>query len=1206
LCNFRRLNSYTFHISLYDLAFVAAIFIGLTFAVLLWFTKTVNRSANRFLALALATMILWMARVLAIDLKLETYVPHWDRLPMQFLLALGPLVYFYVLKITRPQYQFVWKDLLHFSPVLLELGALAFEIKESDKTGAATYATHAFQQLNPVLQLLTFISVIIYLYRSHKLIWRFYKSLKPVLMDRPLIEFRWLRRLLAATALLWCLWIVFAAIGYVGYGNQLGVQVYYPFYILFAVIIIWTAAAAFLKPQAAVKAQTAAPVKQPVPVELRAKGAWLKRAMEANRYYEDPELSLSTLAAKLEIHPHELSRVINTVFKKGFNDFINEYRVTDAAHKMHDAAYDNMTLLGIGFEAGFNSQRTFNRVFKEMTGKTPVEYRNSVKKELPIDKLAALSRMRQVILRSVSPPVWAYETSKRNFMFRNYLKIAWRSIIRNKTFSFINICGLAVGMACSLLIFLWAQDENSYDRFNTHASGIYRVVSNINDAPAAVNPVPLAAAAKAQIPAVKAATRLAATSLVFSIGDKKYEEKNVFFADSNFLQIFTYPLVQGDIRSALHQPDGILITEAMAKKYFGNEDAIGKTLQLDNDLTKHGLVIMGVLKNIPANSHLQFNMLLPMAVYEHKRDYDGSWGNFDVYVYLQMEEHFAPTKQALAQVERKMLAIDKSFDKNITGGTYMLQPLTSVHLHSGHLLLDVNGQGSADYVAIFSMVAVFILIIACVNFMNLSTALSARRAKEVGLRKTIGALKFHLISQFIGEALLLSFIALTLAIGLTYLMLPAFNELAAKSINLQLFNIKLVLQLLGAALVTGLVAGSYPAFYLSRFQPVKVLKGLTAQGKGGMLRSGLVVLQFSISIVLIIATIVVYNQLQFIRNRNMGFNKQNLLYMQMPAVGDLYNNAQALKSLLNQHPEITGYTIINHLPTDLTTGSTGVYWPGKPETDRTIFPHLGIDENFVNTFGVQLLAGRSFSHAVKADEHNFLMNETALKLMHMPAGKAIGMPFELNGDTGKLIGVVKDFNFKTVHQTIEPLVIKYSHTGGFLVVRTPAENVGKTTAQVKDIFNKVYGNYPVSSGFIDEDIAHLYASEQQMGKLFNVFSVLSVIVSCLGLFGLATFAMQRRFKEIGVRKVLGASVTGIVNMLSKDFLKLVALAALIAYPAAWWVMHSWLQNFAYHITLSWSVFILAGVLAVVIAFLTISYQAIKAAMANPVKSLRSE
>jgi putative ABC transport system permease protein len=498
------LNSYTFHINLYDLLFVGMIFIGFNFALLLWFGKNINRIANRPLVLALVVMILWMVRILAIDIRLESYLPGWDRLPMQFLLALGPLIYFYVLKITRPDYQFGRKDLLHFSPLLIEQGVLVLEIRESTRTGAATYDTFAFQQLNPVLQVLIFISVLTYLYRSHQLIQSFYRGLQPVLMDRSLLEFRWLRRLFAATALLWLLWIAYATVDYFGYRNQLGTHVYYPFYIFFTVIIIWTAAAAFLKPQAGLIAQQLPAPKPSAPPEMRGKGAWLKQVMEANCYYQDPELSLTSLAEKLGLTTHELSRIINTTFKKSFNDFINEYRARDTIAKMQDSTHDHITLLGIAFESGFNSQSTFYRTFKLMTGKSPVEYKNSLEKEYSSYNLGNQRQPAPVFLSHETTPKWSVGQLNRNYMLRNYLKIAFRNLLKNKGFTTINVLGLALGLATCLLIVFYVFDELSYDRYNLNADRIYRINSDLkfggNEGSHAVAPAPAAAALKADFP----------------------------------------------------------------------------------------------------------------------------------------------------------------------------------------------------------------------------------------------------------------------------------------------------------------------------------------------------------------------------------------------------------------------------------------------------------------------------------------------------------------------------------------------------------------------------------------------------------------------------------------------------------------------------------------------------------------------------------
>ncbi|HEY8915314.1 MAG TPA: helix-turn-helix domain-containing protein, partial [Chitinophaga sp.] len=548
------MNSYTFHINLYDLAFLGAIFTGLTFALLLYFTKTVNRSANRFLALALVTMVLWMMRILAIDIRLETYLPWWNRLPMQFLLALGPLLYFYVLKITRPAYQFRRKDLLHFSPLLLELAAQAPAIKESSST---------------VLQLLIFISGITYLYFSDKLIRNFYRRLQPVLMDRSLLEFRWLRRLLGATALLWGLWLFCGVIDYFGYRNQLGIHVYYPFYTFFVIIIIWTAAAAFLKPQAAMMAQAAATIKPSVPAELRAKGAWLKRAMDANHYHQDPELSLGSLAEKLNLPPHELSRVINTVFKKGFNDFINEYRVMDAVRKMQDPAYAHITLLGIAFEAGFNSKTTFNRIFKEMTGKSPTGYKKHLEKEGPTYKLGRQPRPELLILNREPPQKWVPEKLNSRYMFRNYVKVAIRNLQRNKGFTAINVVGLSIGLATCLLIVFYVADELRYDKYNTRANNIYRADMEVKfghnaNSYAAVQSG-FADEVKKDFTTVEQVVRLRPAyeqpaGFHVKKGSSVLQETSVIYADASLFQVFTLPMITGNPATALAEPNAAVLT----------------------------------------------------------------------------------------------------------------------------------------------------------------------------------------------------------------------------------------------------------------------------------------------------------------------------------------------------------------------------------------------------------------------------------------------------------------------------------------------------------------------------------------------------------------------------------------------------------------------------------------------------------------------
>jgi len=575
-----------------------------------------------------------------------------------------------------------------------------------------------------------------------------------------------------------------------------------------------------------------------------------------------------------------------------------------------------------------------------------------------------------------------------------------------------------------------------------------------------------------------------------------------------------------------------------------------------------------------------------------------------VYTYFRLKDEIKPSSSVISHIEKQVNDILK---KNLAEfeAALFAQPLTDIHLHS-HYMLDVDGQGNSQHVKIFSLVAIFIILIACINFMNLATAVSGQRAKEVGLRKTVGALRLQLIAQFIGESLLLSFISLLLALAIVFLALPLFNQLAAKSSSFDLVNIKMLAALLGIAIATGLLSGCYPAFFLSSFNPVKALKGVKLlQSRRSFFRNGLVVLQFSISVILMVSTLVIYNQLQYIRNRNIGFDKENLLYMAMPEVGDLKNNKDAMKATLDQYPDIKNYTFTDNLPTNLTSGFQ-LAWRNMAPGTQVIAYRLRVDEKFANTFGMQMAAGRFFSKDFGGDDSSCVVNETALKVMNIKLSEAIGKSISFNDREAPIIGVVKDFNFKPVQQPIEPLVMRSNFAGGFVVMRTTPANMQKVISSLQKGFQHVYGDYPFSYGFVNEDLSKLYITEQRMGKLFNVFSVLSILISCLGLFGLATFATQRRIKEIGIRKVLGAGEAGIVAMLSKDFIKLVAVSLVVAFPVAWWMMNNWLDNFAYRINISAWVFVLAGVCALLIAMATVSFQAIKAAIANPVQSLRTE
>src|SRR5215204_923553 len=790
-------------------------------------------------------------------------------------------------------------------------------------------------------------------------------------------------------------------------------------------------------------------------------------------------------------------------------------------------------------------------------------------------------------------------------MIKNYFKIAFRNIIRQKAFATINIAGLAIGMACSIFILLWVTNELSYDRFHKNAHKIYRLTGKAGDFNAAVNCAGMPAELKAKMSAVKNYVRLSHPSTnVFETGTRKFEEKKVFYADSTFLQVFSFALVKGNRENALMRPDAVLITEDMAKKYCSQEDAMGKTLKKNNG---NDITVTGILTNIPSNSHLQFDFILPMSsIAQSDNDLKtNTWKNFNFYAYIQLDKNFKATPVAIEGLNDQ---INQLYKQHVNEAElkvdFYLQALTSIHLHSNYQV-DLPGHGNIQYVNIFFVVALFILAIACINFMNLATARSARRAKEVGLRKVIGAGRKQLIGQFLGESLLISFLSLLIAVGLVWLLLPVFSDLAGKKLAIHLLDSKLILSLVGIALLTGLVSGSYPALFLSGFRPVEVLKGNT-KNKGGNLifRNVLVVVQFVVSIVLLAGTAIVYKQLTFIKHMNLGFDKSNVLYM--PMIGEMWNKQQALKAELQQNPLTANYTVSNDLPTNLTSGTVSVQWEGKDPKSQIVFPTLFVDENFFDVYQMKILSGRSFSTEFKADTNNFILNEKAVQIMGMKVSDAVGKPLTLWDIKGTIIGVVKDFNYKPIQNPIEPMIIGLNRWGGVAVVRAQPGKVEATIKALGKISTDLNPAYPFSYGFLDQDLATLYKGENRMGKLFNLFAILAIFISCLGLYGLSAFMAEQRTKEIGVRKVLGSSVWNVVYLLSRKFTILILIAVIIAVPVAWFAINSWLNSFAYRVNPDWIIFLAASLAALVIAWITVSYESIKAAIANPVKSLRTE
>jgi ABC-type antimicrobial peptide transport system permease subunit len=640
----------------------------------------------------------------------------------------------------------------------------------------------------------------------------------------------------------------------------------------------------------------------------------------------------------------------------------------------------------------------------------------------------------------------------------------------------------------------------------------------------------------------------------------------------------------------------------MALKYFGSTDVLEKTIRKNN---KEDFTVTGVIANVPENSHLQFDFVQPMRFLARiNEDFKNNiWDNFNYYTYLKLNDKAQLSKAAIAELEKEMQAIYRKNEPVLKVG-FVLQPLAKVHLYS-NFLADISGHGNAQNVYIFTVVAVFILVVACLNFMNLATARAARRAKEVGLRKVVGAIRPHLMAQFLAESLVVALLSLVLALLIIFLVLPYFNTLGGKDLALDFTNVQIITGLLGITIITGLVAGSYPALYLSGFVPATVLKGsFTAGSSGSLFRNTMVVIQFAVSISLIVGTTIVYRQLKYIQALNLGYDKENLLYV--PMTGEMWSKYDALRTTLGNNRLTSQYSFINNLPTASSNATISVSWTGKNPDTQPLFYSLAIDENFEEVFKATILEGHGYGENAKADSVNILVNEMALKTMDMTLESAVGTKITVYGRERTIIGVVKDFNFKPVQETIGPMFLDRNTWGGYAMIRTLPGETQNTIKALEEICKTINPSYPFSYSFLDQDIANLYTAEQRLGSLFNVFAVLAIVISCLGLYGLSAYLAERRTRELGIRKVLGASGFQLVYLLSATFTRPILIATAIAVPLAWYGMSQWLSGFAYHVTIDWTIFLVAFLSALIIAWLTVSFESIKAATANPVKSLRSE
>ncbi|KAA9035471.1 FtsX-like permease family protein [Ginsengibacter hankyongi] len=811
-------------------------------------------------------------------------------------------------------------------------------------------------------------------------------------------------------------------------------------------------------------------------------------------------------------------------------------------------------------------------------------------------------------------------------MIKNYFKIAWRNLVKYKFISFINLFGLTVGLTCCLLITTYILNELSYDRYNKNAENIYRVTRSFNNKDGVVSlnlstiSPPFGYYFPTDFPEIQKMTRLlnnGTTPLKYK--EKLINEPDVYFADENLFDVFTLKVLEGDPKTALKEPFSVMMSEDVAKKYFGNEDPMNKVLRANNQFD---VKVTGVYRAFPTNSHMHpgilvsFNTLKDSAVYgaENLRT---NWGNNSFFTFIVLPQHYDPKKlvaQFPAFVDRHMDHKDYNGDLPSKYTKIGLQKLTDIHLYS-HTDYEAEPNGDINRVYIFSAIALFILLIACINYMNLSSARSALRAKEIGIRKVIGARTKELIFQFLSESVLITWASILIAFALLYFTLPWLNKISEQQLSVSiLMKWQVLIPLFLTPFIVGIISGLYPALFMSSFQPVKTLKGLfKAGGRSISFRKVLVVTQFAISIVLIITTIIVFQQLHYMQETSLGYDKEHIITL--PYYNSINNQYETFRNDLMQNPDIKDVTRSSRTPTgrllDAMGASTMVGDSMTPVTAN--IKYVAADYDFIPTYRIHVIAGRNFSRAYGTDTSNFILNEAAIKAIGWKSPQeAVGKDFKYAGITGHVIGVIGDFHFESLRQAIVPIVLinpPTTPTQSFfnaLSIKVSGHNMPAALASVQKTWQKYLPEIPYQYTFLDERYSKLYEAEQRQGTIFTIFACIAIFIACLGLFGLSAFEITQRIKEIGVRKVLGANVSSIITLLAKEFIKLILIAAVLGCAIAWYAMRHWLQDFAYRVSIHWWVFLLSTFLALIVALFTVSFQAIKAAVANPVKSLRSE
>ena len=785
---------------------------------------------------------------------------------------------------------------------------------------------------------------------------------------------------------------------------------------------------------------------------------------------------------------------------------------------------------------------------------------------------------------------------------RQSIKLSLRGFQRNKAFAFLNLAGLAIGISSCTLIMLWVEYETSFDAFHEKSDRLYRISCNSDEFYTALSPPALAGALPTTFSDVEASVRLKAyNSGSYNVGNNVFKEEKVLYADSNFLDLFSYRILHGSPHTVLDGPNKVAISSSTALKFFGTENAVGRVLEKDG---ADELIVSGVFDDVPSNSHLDFDIIHPMSYGQSKArfHYDSNWSEFAFRTYMLSQMEYGYSQEDLNTMKHDLKKLYLSHEPGFEVH-FNIEPIESIHLYND-LQFDTDVGGNILYVRTLTSVAIFLLLIACINYMNLSTAQSVQRSKEAGLRRVIGASRIQVMIHFFVESFIHVTLSTFLSIAIVYLVLPYFNSILDLHLIFELIKPRVLLSFLTIIIVLGLLAGSYPAILLSKPSSGQNFhKAFTPPGSSFNLRNALVVIQFVISIFLIAANFIVTDQMELLQNKNLGFDKSNLVYSRLS--GPLYHDQKALRDILDANPQTSNHTFISDIPVDMGQANHGLDWEGKDPNFQGVIANMGVDENFFEVFQIELIAGRSFTDRENLEEKQYLINQSAVRIMGFETETAVGKWLDLHGK-GKIVGVFEDFHFKSLHLAIEPLILVYYPNANYVVFRSEPTSLDQTIQSVESAFREIDSDHQFEFGFIDQELNGLYKSEKQMSVIFRLFALLSILISCLGLFGLTIFMVANMGKQIGIRKVLGATRLGLASLLSKDFIRLLAISLLLSGPITYSILTGWLEKFAYRIAISPAHFVSALACSLVLVVATISYQLYKASSQNPVDLLRDE